>query len=90
MVLNDKNVQAAKPKDESFKLHDSNGLSLVVYPTGKKVWRIKDKLGCKHKEMTLGPYPTLSLPRWGMKTIYPTCNLTIPHSRLSIIPHFGA
>ncbi len=61
MALNDKKVQAAKPKDKPFKLHDSDGLFLVVYPTGKKVWRIKYKLDGKHKEMTLGPYPTLSL-----------------------------
>lgn len=61
MALNDKKVQAAKPKDKSYKLHDSDGLFLVIYPTGKKVWRVKYKQDCKHKEMTLGAYPTLSL-----------------------------
>lgn len=61
MGLNDKKVQAAKPKAKAYKLHDENGLFLVIYPNGTKTWRVKYKQNYTHKEMTLGKYPVVSL-----------------------------
>lgn len=34
---------------------------LVVYPTGKKVWKYRYRFGGKERELSIGPYPAVSL-----------------------------
>jgi integrase len=37
------------------------GLYLIVQPTGRKAWQVRYRFGKKHRRMTLGKYPLLSL-----------------------------
>lgn len=54
-------IKAAKPKEKLYKLSDGGGLSLWVYPTGKKRWAFKYRENGKQKNAYLGEYPTYSL-----------------------------
>lgn len=55
-------INKLKAKNKTYKLHDGEGLTLLVYPSGKKVWRLeytrKDK---KRDSLTMGPFPEFSL-----------------------------
>lgn len=54
-------IKSAKPKDKLFKLSDGGGLSLWVYPSGRKRWAFKYREDGKQKNAYLGEYPTYSL-----------------------------
>lgn len=54
-------IKAAKPKEKLYKLSDGGGLSLWVYPTGRKKWAFKYREDGKQKNAYLGEYPTYSL-----------------------------
>lgn len=60
-ALNDKKVQAAKPKEKPYKLYDGNGLFLLVTKAGSKSWRVRYTVGGTQKLLTLGKYPIISL-----------------------------
>ena len=59
MKLNDKAVQAAKPKEKPYKLADGDGLYLEVMPTGAKYWRLKYRHLGKEKRLAVGVYPVM-------------------------------
>jgi integrase len=59
--LNDKAIQAAKPREKQYKLTDGDGLTLIVQPTGKKLWWQRYRFGGKEKTFSLGPYPLIGL-----------------------------
>jgi hypothetical protein len=59
--MTDARCKAAKPADKPYKLFDGGGLYLFVTPAGAKVWRITYRIAGKQKNMSLGPYPLLSL-----------------------------
>ena len=61
MPLTDAKTRNAKPKNNQFKLFDTDGLFLLVSPTGGKWWRLKYRLGGKEKLISLGTYPEVSL-----------------------------
>lgn len=61
MKLNDKLIQAAKPKDAQYNLADGNGLTLVVKPNGTKLWWLRYRFAGKAKTLSLGQYPLISL-----------------------------
>ncbi len=61
MSLTDIECKSAKPKEKSYKLSDSRGLYLEVYPNGKKHWRYKYRFLGKEKRMVLGEYPETPL-----------------------------
>jgi hypothetical protein len=61
MKLNDKLIQAAKPKDAQYNLADGNGLKLVVKPNGTKLWWLRYRFAGKAKTLSLGQYPLISL-----------------------------
>lgn len=60
--LNQTQIIAAKPKDKMYKINDGDGLSLWIYPTGRKVWRLdytrKDK---KRDTIIIGRFPDIGL-----------------------------
>jgi integrase len=60
-MLKDQQVKNAKPAAESYMLKDERGLFLVVTPSGGKLWRWKYRFGSKHKIMSYGQYPDLSI-----------------------------
>ncbi len=61
MPLTDTKIRNAKPKNKQFKLFDTNGLFLIVAPSGGKWWRFKYRFGGKEKSLSLGTYPEISL-----------------------------
>lgn len=61
--LTDPEVRNAEPADKPRKLYDGGGLSLLIKPTGAKGWRFKYRYGGKHKEISFGPYPTVTLAK---------------------------
>jgi len=65
MPLTDAKVKNAKAKDKPYKLHDSEGLFLLVAPTAKtnrgKRWRLKYRHLGKEKQLAIGTYPEISL-----------------------------
>ena len=61
MPLTDTTVRTAKAKDKQYKLSDSAGLYLLVYPNGKKYWRLKYYFAGKEKLLSIGVYPLISL-----------------------------
>jgi integrase len=58
--LRDTQIRNAKPKQRAYKLYDSQGLHLLVRPTGTKVWQLPYRLYGKYNVYTFGKYPDLS------------------------------
>lgn len=61
LVLTDRACKAAQADGKNQKLFDGEGLFLFVTATGFKSWRLKYRYGGKEKQLTFGPYPTVSL-----------------------------
>ncbi|HDL90063.1 MAG TPA: DUF4102 domain-containing protein [Thermodesulforhabdus norvegica] len=62
-MLTELKIRNAKPKEKPYKLYDSHGLFLQVYPNGSKLWRFKYIFAGKHKLISLGRYPVVSLAK---------------------------
>ncbi len=60
-MLTDRECRTAAPQDRDRKLFDGGGLHLLVKPSGYRSWRLKYRFGGKEKQLTFGPYPTISL-----------------------------
>jgi integrase len=58
--LNDQIIKNAKTKETKYKLQDGRGLFLEVRPNGK-YWRLRYRFGGKYEELTIGPYPEITL-----------------------------
>jgi len=54
-------VKNSKPSSKPYKLFDGNGLFLLIKPSGSKGWRFKYRFGSKEKQLSFGPYPTVTL-----------------------------
>jgi integrase len=54
-------IDAAKPAAKDHKLHDTDGLFLLVTTKGAKWWRLKYRFAGKEKSLSLGTYPEVSL-----------------------------
>ena len=52
-------IKTAKPKAKSYRLHDRDGLYIIVHPTGKKVWYYRYTF-INERMMKLGNYPAMS------------------------------
>ena len=53
-------------KDKRVEIHDSNGLYLVIQPSGAKSWALRYRVGGKSRKYTLGPYgddPAINLAK---------------------------
>ena len=63
--LNDRQIQAAKPKDKDYVLTDGNGLQLRMRSNGSKLWNFnyRHPITKKRVNMGLGTYPALSLAK---------------------------
>lgn len=60
-MLTIKQIDAAKPKEEPYRLLHSIGLYLFVPVSGKKVGQLRYKIEGKEKVFTVGKYPLMSL-----------------------------
>ncbi|MGS0638776.1 tyrosine-type recombinase/integrase [Citrobacter sp. VF227] len=61
MPLTARQAEHAKPKEKEYKLTDSQGLYLLVKPSGAKYWRYKYHFAGKEKKLAVGVYPDVSL-----------------------------
>lgn len=61
MPLTDTAIRKAKPTDKPIKLFDERGLFLMVVPAGGKWWRFRYRFAGKHKLLSMGVYPDVSL-----------------------------
>jgi len=61
MPLSESQVKSAKSAAKPYKLYDSEGLFVVVTPSGGKLWRLRFKFGGKEKLLALGAYPKIGL-----------------------------
>lgn len=61
MPLSDTAVRNAKAGPKPYKLADSEGLYLLVTPSGGRLWRMNYAFGGKQKTLALGQYPTVKL-----------------------------
>jgi integrase len=59
--LTDTKIRNTKPRAKSFKLYDSDGLFLIVKPTGGRWWRLKYFFQGKELLLSLGVYPEIDL-----------------------------
>ncbi|HIC2068393.1 TPA: tyrosine-type recombinase/integrase [Raoultella ornithinolytica] len=61
MSLNDTKIRSIKPSDKPFKVSDSQGLYLLVNPSGSRLWYLKYRINRKESRLGLGAYPDVSL-----------------------------
>ena len=61
MALTDVKLRSAKSADKPYKIYDSNGLFVYVYPAGSKLWRIKYQYIKKERLYAIGAYPDIGL-----------------------------
>lgn len=54
-------IKAAKPEEKAYKLMDGAGLYLLVNKSGRKYWRYNYRFKGKHKTLSIGLYPDISL-----------------------------
>lgn len=61
--LTDTEIKAAKPKDADYQLYDGDGLTLLIKPSGSKLWqfRYNRPLTKLRTKQSFGAYPTVSL-----------------------------
>lgn len=60
-MLTDTAIRAAKSQAKPYKLSDGGGLSLVVKPSGSRLWRLKYRMNGVEKTLSFGAYPHVSL-----------------------------
>lgn len=60
-ILSDLKIRKAQPKDKEYTLSDGVGLSLVIKPSGAKVWRFRFYWNGKQEKMSFGNYPIVDL-----------------------------
>ena len=61
LMLTELQVKNAKPKEKYYMLRDDRGLNLRVDPSGRKYWILRYWENKKEHQLSLGPYPELSL-----------------------------
>ena len=61
MALTDTAIKAAKPGVKAVKMSDSDGLYLLVQPSGGKWWRFDYRFDGKRKTLSMGVYPDVGL-----------------------------
>ncbi|RSY78535.1 DUF4102 domain-containing protein [Sphingomonas koreensis] len=54
-------IRSLKPEQRPYKFADSDGLFLLVQPTGALLWRFRYKVFGQERKLSLGAFPDLSL-----------------------------
>ena len=54
-------VRKAKPREESFKMTDGDGMYLLMHHNGSKYWRINYRIGGQQQTQALGVWPAVGL-----------------------------
>ena len=61
MAITQKQIENSKPDEKAYSLTDGHGLSLVIAPSGSRLWRYKYQFAGKQKMMALGSFPIVTL-----------------------------
>lgn len=61
MKLNDTKCKNLKPTDKTQKVSDGDGLYLMVYPHGSKIWQFMYSYLGRRQTISFGKYPAISL-----------------------------
>lgn len=61
MALSYSKIKSLSPRDKLHKVSDEGGLSIWIYPNGKKKWALAYRENGKQKTAYLGEYPAYSL-----------------------------
>ena len=61
MPLTDAKVRALKGAAAPYKISDSEGLFVLVPPSGSRLWNFSYRYGGKQKTLSIGKYPAVSL-----------------------------
>lgn len=61
MKLTDTKCKNTKPNDKTQKIADGDGLYLMVYPHGSKIWQFRYSYLGRRKTISFGKYPAISL-----------------------------
>ncbi len=56
-------IRSLKPEQRPYKVADSDGLFLLVQPTGALLWRFRYKVFGQERKLSLGTFPDLSLEK---------------------------
>jgi integrase len=59
--LSELEIKKAKPKDKQYRLFDGEGMSLLIFPDGRKRWRLDYSFNKKRSSVSLGKYPDITL-----------------------------
>ncbi len=62
-MLTDTTIKNAKAPERPYKLADGRGLSLLVKPSGARLWRFRYRHGGVEKMLSFGAYPDVTLAR---------------------------
>jgi len=62
-ALTDAAIRSAERGPKPYKMHDEDGLFLVVTPAGGRWWRLKYRFERREKLLALGTYPEVPLKR---------------------------
>jgi hypothetical protein len=68
-MLTNAEAKAAGARDRAYKLHDQQGLFLLVRPTGTKSWQQKYRWRGREKLLTIGTFPELNLAQARMRVL---------------------
>ena len=63
MALTDIECKRAQAKDKSYRLSDSNGLSLQVNTNGSKYWNLRFTVDGQRRSESIGKYPEIGLKK---------------------------
>lgn len=61
-MLTDYRILSAKVTDKSYKITDSNGLYIEIWPSGSRLWRYRYRISGKENLFALGEYPPRPIP----------------------------
>ena len=61
--LTETEIRNAKPKEKEYRLYDGEGLYIIIYPDGRKRWRLDYVFNKKRNTKSLGKYPEVSLKK---------------------------
>ena len=61
MYLTNQEIEHAKSRKQAYKLYDRNGLSIAVSPNGRKHFRLRYWFEGGQRELSLGPFPQITL-----------------------------
>lgn len=61
MPLSDMEIRKAKPTKKAFRIPDSDGLMLLVRPSGTKSWQLRYRFNGKENILSFGKYPIITL-----------------------------